>query len=155
MDYNQEANVSSFLSNPIVKYVIIFIVLNAILWGGQELYYYKDTKKINEIDSFLTSEKTSITALEDKISLEEDNIKSLDSRLESYQSLGYIDDYNNGVGSFNNLLETYKSDLDNYNLKLTNYNTKVDEMNVLIKKSGTRWYLIPIPLPGKSVKSKL
>jgi len=155
MDYNKEISLSSFLSNPFIKYILIFIVINAILWGGQELYHYNDTKKIKEIENFLTSEEISITTLESKITSEEANVKALDSQLERYKSLGYTDDYNNGVGDFNNLLETYKSDLDNYNLKLTNYNNKVDEVNVLIEKSSARWYLIPIPLPGKSVKSKL
>ena len=155
MDYSSLESDFHPLSNPIIKYILIFIVLNALLWGGQELYYYKDTKKINEIESFLTSEKASIIALENEISSEEADIKSLNNQLERYKSLGYIDDYNNGVGNFNNLLKTYKSDLTNYNLKLKNYNAKIDEVNILIKSSGTRWYLIPIPLPGKSVKSKL
>jgi hypothetical protein len=79
----------------------------------------------------------------------------LDNQLESYKALGYIDSYNSGVNHYNGLLEQYRRDLDNYDSKLTNYNNKVDEENVLIKKSGTRWYLIPIPLPGKSVRSKL
>ncbi len=155
MDFDSLDKDFNPLSNPIIRYILIFVVINVLLWGGQEIYHYSDTQKIKEIDSFLQTEKSLIINLEAKISSEESEIENLKSELELYKTLGYIDSYNSEVDNFNNLLEQYKSDLYDYNLKLTNYNNKVDEENILIKKSSSRWYLIPIPLPGKSAKPKL
>jgi len=140
----------------IIKLVVVFGVINAILWGAQELYWHKDTKKINEIEVYLENEKQTIGTLEAKINLTEAEIGRKESQLNSYKSLGYIDEYNTGVDDFNYLLSIYKQDLDTYNSKLTSYNAKVDEVNALIKKSGSRWYIIPIPIPhGENLKGKL
>lgn len=145
--------------SPIIKKILSIIIffgaINLLLWGGQEIYYRNDTKKINEIEAYLKNEEQTINALRDKINLTEAEIGRKESQLNSFKSLGYIDEYNAGVGDFNSLLNTYKQDLDTYDSKLTSYNAKVDEANTLIKKSGSRWYLIPIPLPSKNIKSKL
>lgn len=143
------------LIKKFVGLAIIFGVINLVLWGAQELYYRNDTKKINEIEVYLENEKQTINALETKINFAEIEIGRKESQLNNYKSLGYTNKYNAGVDDFNYLLSTYKQDLDNYNSKLTSYNAKVDEVNTLIKKSGSRWYLIPMPLPGKTIKSKL
>ena len=131
-----------------------FIIINFALWGAQELYYGEDTKKINEIEASLSAEKLSIDILEAKINLEEKDIEQRENELKNLKSLGYANEYNTKVGDFNYLLSAYKRDLDNYDTKLTSYNTKVNEANTLIGKSGTRWYLIPVPLGGGG-KSKL
>lgn len=142
------------LSKRIVGLVVVFGVINLALWGAQELYHREDTKKINEIELYLADEKRSIDELETKINSEETEIEQRENELHRLKSLGYIDEYNAGVDNFNYLLSAYKHDLDNYNAKLTAYNTKVDEANTLIGKSGSRWYLIPIPFGG-GTKSKL
>lgn len=142
------------LPKKIIGLVVVFGIINLVLWGAQELYYRGDTKKVNEIEVYLEGERLSIDALEAKINSEEAEIEQRENKLNRLKSLGYIDEYNAGVDNFNYLLSAYKRDLDNYNAKLTTYNTKVDEANTLIGKSGSRWYLIPIPFGG-GTKSKL
>jgi len=135
--------------------ILVFGVINGVLWVGQELYYGADTKKINEIETFLKNEKLTVNTIETALSVEETQLDQKDNLLNSYKSFGNTEEYNNGVYEYNNLLQKYQLDLDNYKTKITAYNLKVDEVNALIKKSGTRWYLIPIPLPGNHYNSKI
>ena len=51
----------------IIGIILIYGFINLVLWGGQELYWQKDTQKINKIESYLASEKNQITSLESKI----------------------------------------------------------------------------------------
>lgn len=139
----------------LIRLVLIFGVINFVLWGAQELYHKEDTQRIKIIEAQLEADQRDIDSLEAKIALEEAEIERKQKQLDRYKYLGSIDEYNNGVNDFNYLLAVYKSDLNAYNNKLTSYNQKVDEVNTLIKKSGSRWYLIPIPLPGKTTKSEL
>lgn len=135
--------------------ILIFGLINLVLYGAQELYYSGDTKRINQIDQELEKEKEAIAILEDKLANTKEEIKQKDIELEKYKSSGFIDEYNNGVSGFNALLNTYNKDLDDYNKMIKFYNNKVEEENLLIEKSGSRWYLIPIPLPSKSIRSKI
>ena len=142
------------LPKKIIGFVVVFGIINLVLWGAQELYYHGDTQQVKEIEVWLDNERRSIDALEVKINSTEVEVDRRENELNRLKALGYINQYNTGVDSFNFLLSTYKRDVDSYNAKLTAYNAKVDEANALIKKSGTRWYLIPIPFGG-GTKSKL
>lgn len=44
--------------------ILIFGVINLVLWGGQELYYYKDTQEINKIENILDQKKSEINRIE-------------------------------------------------------------------------------------------
>jgi len=142
------------LPKKIIGFVVVFGVINLVLWGAQELYYRGDTQQVKEVETWLNSERRAIDALEAKINTSEAEIDRRERELDRLKTLGYISQYNAGVDGFNFLLSAYKRDVDTYNAKLTAYNAKVDEANALIKKSGTRWYLIPIPFGG-GTKSKL
>ena len=142
------------LPKKILGLVVVFGIINLVLWGVQEFYHREDTNKIKEIETYLENEKLSISSLETKIIQYEQELEYRESELKGLESLGFIDKYNDEVDNFNYWLSTYKSDLDSYNAKLTEYNTKVDDVNTLIEKSGSRWYLIPIPFGG-GTKSKL
>jgi hypothetical protein len=135
--------------------LLIYVAINGILWVGQELYYYANTKKINEIETVLKNEKQAINTIESNLLSSEAKLNQKESQLNIYKSLGDIEKYNNGVDEYNNLLQNYQSVLENYKIKLTSYNLKIDEVNALIKNSGTRWYLIPIPLPGKDYNPRI
>jgi chromosome segregation ATPase len=139
----------------IIGFILIYGFINLVLWGGQELYWRKDTQEINKIESYLTSEKNQITSLESKIDNQSGLIDDKQKELDRLKNDGLIDKYNLGVDNYNFLLQEYKSNVDVYKGKLTEYNSQIDRVNELIKKSGSRWYLIPIPIPGKSAKPKL
>lgn len=139
----------------VIGIILIYAVLNLILWGCQELYWMKDTQEIKRIESSLESEKSQISLLEAKISDQSNSIDIKQKELARLESSNLIDDFNAGVDEYNSLLQEYKSNVDAYNSKLDKYNEQVDRSNELIKKSGSRWYLIPIPMPGKSARPKL
>ncbi len=100
-------------SSGVVRVILLFIGLNVILWGAQELYYWGDSQKMGELDTQITS---------------------MDSQIKS-------------IESFPNT--TTQSQ---YESLINKRNKAADEYNALVKSSGTRWYLIPIPLGGHSLK---
>ena len=51
----------------IIGIILIYGFINLVLWGGQELYWRKDTQEINKIESYIAGEKNQITLLESKI----------------------------------------------------------------------------------------
>ena len=102
----------------ILRLIIIYALLNGLIYGGQELYYLGDTQKMNRLESEMTVIDKDIT------------------RLESYESDG-------------GLYEPYYSQ---YNSNVDEYNKKTNEYNELSKKSGSRWWLIPIPI-GRGSKT--
>ena len=138
-----------------ILYVLVYGLINLILWGGQELYYYKDTQEIKKIESHLENEKEQITSLESEINNQSNLLETKQKNLVSLKNNGLIDQYNAGADDYNFLLQEYESNVDIYNNRLAEYNKQVDRVNELIEKSGSRWYLIPIPIPVKSTKLKL
>ena len=75
--------------------------------------------------------------------------------MDQYDAAGRISEYNANVDRYNALLASYNFDFTLYESKIASYNKVVNEANVLIEKSGSRWYLIPIPIGGtKSIPRK-
>jgi peptidoglycan hydrolase CwlO-like protein len=150
------------LGKRIITSIILFGVINLVLWSGQELYHRKDTEQIKEIENWLDSESVKIKNRESQLGSLESQISSLEDFLDSYKhriDLGekhLADTYNIKVYEFNNLLNQYNSQFSEYEENMDSYNLKVDEVNDLIKNSGTRWYIIPIPIPtGGSLRGKM
>jgi len=128
--------------------LVIFVGGNAALWGLQELYYWDDTQKMNQLKEVLDDEMQEITQLETQITVEKNKLESVETQLDTYESLGNIDEYNKLVYEFNDFLGQYTSVVNEYDAKISAYNTKVDEYNLLVEKTGSRFYLIPLPLPS-------
>lgn len=133
--------------NSIVITILVFVVLNLILWGAQELFWHKDTQEINNIKVHLESEKAQIALLESSVSDQSEYLKQKEHELDYLKSQALIAEYNAGVREYNSLLRKYKASVDAYNSKLVEYNEQVSRCNELTKKSGSRWYIIPIPIP--------
>lgn len=121
----QENIADKFMSNwekipGLLRLVVVYALLNGIIYAGQELYYYPSTHKMKQLDSEMSNIQKDIT------------------RLELYATDG-------GLGE--PWYSQYKNSIDEYN-------KKTGEYNELSKKSGNRWWLIPIPIPrggGKTV----
>ncbi len=135
----------------LVGLILMFGMINLILWGGQELYYYNDTREINRIKISIENEKNEIAYLESRISSLSNEIDFKELELDRYKNANMIDKYNKEVSSYNLLLNKYNNKINIYDYKIKEYNQKIEEVNVLIKSSGSRWYLIPIPLPTKRI----
>lgn len=99
-------------------YILLFLVLNGILWGVQELWHSKDNQKLSEIEN----------------------------RIE------YLDATNNSFVKNMNLYGSSQLEYSQYSSRIDERNKLADEYNSLSKSSGSRWYLIPIPMPGRGGK---
>lgn len=132
-------------SKKIFRFIGFFIIFNVILWVGQEAYYFKDSSKIRSINKELKQERTQIEKNEALLSLNQ-----TDFAKESYNPFNYFDseteEYNYYVQKHNDIINEYKNSIETYN-------TKIDTVNELIAKSGSRWYLIPIPFMGNTHKA--
>jgi len=96
----------------ILTYIAVFLIVNGLLWGAQEIYHYSDNQKLDAMET---------------------QIKSLDSKISSFEM------------SMNASGAT-KYAYDNYSKNIDERNSLVDEYSKLSKDTGSRWYLIPIPL---------
>lgn len=66
---SKESIVSKILNSlnrlpGIVRVILIFIILNAVLWGAQELYYRDDTQKMNVLDAEISTMESQIKYME-------------------------------------------------------------------------------------------
>lgn len=136
-------------------WILVYGVLNLLLWGGQELYYRGDTKKMNALETEMALEKMQIDQLEQSLTTASTTIDAKEALLNSQKAAGQIVLYNSGVDGYNSMLETYKADTNKYDAHLSAYNVKVDEYNKLVEHSGSRWWLIPIPMPGNHSVPKI
>lgn len=145
--------------SQIIKKVFLFILIfglgNIILWAGQELYYRNDTLRIETEKRVLNDNKVEIDQFEININSVESDLSAQDTKLESLKARGEIDSYNSGVADYNLKLTKFQADYSVYGAMIDEYNKKVDEVNTLIKKSGTRWYIIPLPSSRGSNLSKI
>jgi len=96
----------------LLRLIIIYALLNGALYAGQEIYYFNDTQRMNQLESEMSTIDKKITFLE------------------SYATDGGLPEPQ---------YSQYKNNIDEYN-------RKADEYNRLTKKSGSRWWLIPIPI---------
>lgn len=129
----------------IVGLIIVYGLLNLVLGGAQDLWHKGDTDKLQVIETYLKNSKLEIDALEQSLAESGTELESKETELNSYKENGDTDLYNAGVDDFNALLSSYKTDLQKYNSLITTYNQKIEEGNELIKKTGSRWYVVPIP----------
>ena len=81
----------------VLSWVLIFIVINGILWGAQELYYYKDNKKLDVIEQEIDELDAKIKNIESKA-----NIRGVtDSEYSDYSRI--VDERNQLADEFNEL----------------------------------------------------
>ncbi|MFA5755355.1 MAG: hypothetical protein WC909_03325 [Candidatus Paceibacterota bacterium] len=69
----------------IITIIIVFVVINLILWSWQEFYYRKDTEQIKKIESWLNSESVKIKNTESQLESLELKISSLEDSLINYK----------------------------------------------------------------------
>jgi hypothetical protein len=112
--------------------IIVFIILNIALYFGQEWYYSGDIHKAEILKKEIDSQKYNYIRLE----LQLNQIK------EQAEKTIIEEEWNVLRNKYNKLYTTYEN-------ILKSHNENVEEYNKLVKNSGTRWYVIPIPWGGK------
>lgn len=95
----------------ILVLVIIYVVINGVMWLGQEAYHHEDNAQLEQMET---------------------KINKLDSQISSFESRM-------------KLSGTTEAEYANYQKMVDDFNKTSEEYNALAQKSGTRWYLIPIP----------
>ncbi|PRM90464.1 hypothetical protein CJ671_02420 [Aliarcobacter cryaerophilus] len=134
----------------IFSLLILYIFINVILWGGQELYYKNDMEKCENIKMELSSLKKELDNLENKLFFMDEQKERLDGARTSLKVLvdrdykdynKLVDEHNKNVPKYNNMLIEQKE-------KISRYNELTDEYNNLAKYAYSRWWLFPFPMPG-------
>ena len=124
----------------LIYLVLGFLILNGLLWGAQEIWYWGDNSNINNIEKNLEIESNSIDTMEKQMN-------EFVLNLEALKASGNINLYNQNVKKWNQMIIEYET-------KVTNYNKKINELNSLYEKTSSRWYLIPIPIGRGGSKFK-
>jgi hypothetical protein len=134
------SNNSSQPDNPVVNALIglasigiVFLVLNGILWGCQEV----------------TSGNSKAEFMEKKEKLDALNseVENCQARLDSYKSMAV----GNALDSEN--YASYKSDLARCNDLVVQYNQLVPAVNELNRRANNKIYLLPIPIPRRAAQT--
>lgn len=102
----------------LVSLVLMFVVINGVLWGAQEAWHYNDNKKLDGIEKQIA------------------DLDAQTSKIESGAKMYGITD--SSYSKYSNMVDQRN--------KLT------DEYNKLNKETGSRFYLIPIPLGKRAIK---
>ena len=141
--------------------IILFGVVNLLLLEGQSLYHRGDSQRLKQMENWLDERQTQLKNKEKELKSLNSQIEKLDTLLINYKQkidrggTHLIDSYNAKVDEYNDLLDKYNSKLKDYKMGVYEYNSKVREVNKLSEETGTRWYIIPVPLPlgiGRGIK---
>ncbi|CRX37960.1 hypothetical protein [Estrella lausannensis] len=116
--------------------IVGFIFLNILLFFGQEWYHSSDVKRSESLQKVIELQQREYIRIE----LQLEKIKNEAEKAQSLQE-------------YNDLQDQYESLYKRYDKIIDEHNRNVEECNRLIKKSSTRYYLIPIPrFLGKNSK---
>jgi len=153
----------------LISVVLVYVVINIFLVGGQKLWHYGDQKRLDELKEILNTEKVNIESLEKELKNMEQCLDTYTIRINKLKSdiqlienryprgipsniynnyIQLINDYNSLVDTYNSTLNKYNSKYEDYSHQIDKYNAMVVEANNLAKKIGTTWYVVPVPIPG-------
>lgn len=144
---------SSGISNivtSLISIVIVYLGLNGLLWLGQEIYHKNDVKQCEQMEQKINQLKQESYALEKILQMRErkhKEILALQQELQIGIKTNYVR-YSSLVDSYNNETQEYTKQLDTYNAMIDQHNEIVNKYNSLVKSAYSRWWLIPIPIPG-------
>lgn len=137
----------------ILSLIIMFGVLNGVIYGGQEIYYWNDVKKCELMEVELKDLEIEVNKIEDFINFRKtkvDRINQLEKEIKQGLSKDYTK-YKQMIDEYNSNMSRYKKSMDEYDNLIVKYNKITREYNDLAKSAYSRWWLLPIPLPSKHV----
>ncbi len=123
----------------------IFIAGNALLYGAQELYHYKDNQKLSVMKNEINNEGAGLDELEEQLNSMQKEISESEGQMQFWEENNMAREYNSHLDRHNSLINEYNEALVKYDEDLATYNIKIDDYNKLSQETGKRWYFVPIP----------
>jgi hypothetical protein len=133
-----------------------FLILNGLLYIGQEWYYADDVRRCDEIKTQLTQMDQEIDSSEEYLQERKRagrEIEELEAKLKQGVNvfgtrsayLAAYDNYKKLVNQYNREVGSAKQVSAKYQALVEDYNSNVEEYNKLAKSAYSRFYLIPVP----------
>jgi hypothetical protein len=94
---------------------------------------YKIQNDLVVLEKVLAGLGTQLKALKQQVISQEQGLKSLQSKMNSYMHDKEYEKYNSFVPKYNDSLKSYQQSVKNYNAKVSEYNSNVSKYNKLVK----------------------
>jgi hypothetical protein len=122
----------------LVLVIAFFLGINLVLW----FYYEWRDKPILELKTFINVEESWILQADKNLEYKKAEIQRL--RGNASEQIKAEEFANSKI--LETAVKEYNALQTEYENRQKKYNEKVEEYNVLIKKTNTRWYVMPIPI---------
>lgn len=152
----------------ILSILVIYALINGILYGGQEVYHAGDKQAYDALSRAMDQKKEDIAAKRGEIERLEAGVEEHRSQIErlkaqvhgieqQYAATGAPDDVyarymrmiaegNGFISQANLMIDEHNRLVDALNAEVSAYNGRIPELNDLGHRAFDRWVLIPIPL---------
>lgn len=134
-----------FINKKILIFFFSVLGINLLFFIPQEWSYQKENETIKKDLLKLNQDKLIIDELVKTIN-NQSQILEADSKYMEKIKYSNLSKYNNMVKSYNLTLSLYEANLKKYNNLISDYNKEVERLNELIKKTETRYFLMPIKI---------
>ena len=147
------------------KLLVAFLVLNGVLYVGQEIMATDEKRQAQAIEQELDQLDLELQNLGDWFSEQDERVAQMDTigdglddpSLWSSEAGRFRaqDEYLEMVDRWNNDLPFLETERERYDDIVTTYNSAFERYNRAAEAAYSRWWLLPIPLPrtaGRSVQ---
>jgi hypothetical protein len=121
--------------------VIIYVVINGVFVGAQNMLNNEDRSKLEQMVEELKSESAVIDTMEQQLTTQDNELTEWNAQInqETDENMHTI-----LVIQYNEKVEVYNLLYNQYDAKITAYNQKVNEAKALSDKIGGKWYISPV-----------
>lgn len=152
----------------VVGLVVVFGLLNGALYLGQEVLARDDVARAETLEATLFGLDPVIDSLEAWLDEREAENKELDARGRQVDALATrptyayrgslaattyqreVDQFISLADQWNHVtLPAFRRGIAQYDSLISHYNTLVDEYNTVAEAAYSRWWIIPVPAPGR------
>jgi hypothetical protein len=144
---------------------IVYLLLNAVLYGAQEVYHWSEMTECEKLEAKINSQVAEIETLDRALQTRDEELKKLEALvkdLDARKAKGEsgpsfdkdVDRHNSLADVFNAGAEKADQQIDRMKVLEREIDVGVTKYNSFVNKAYSRWYLIPIPLPRFGSKGK-
>jgi chromosome segregation ATPase len=146
--------------------IVVYLILNVVLVGGQKLWHSKDQERLDAVMAILNRESPIIDSAQADLAIRLEDLnqssaaidqakaalEALDRRYPNGMPNSVVARYNADVARLdpkvaehNEHVAVYESMRVALENRIDEYNELVQEANALIEKIGPTWYVVPVP----------